>query len=61
MISAAFVTECSEVVFVKTIATERDKKSSIFQKNWKFVTVFTKAPPPVPYLKTSDCNCLKKL
>jgi hypothetical protein len=49
MLSGSFVTQCIQVVFVKAIATEKDKKSSTFQENWKFVTVFTKAPSPPLY------------
>jgi hypothetical protein len=57
----SILTRCIQFVCVKIIATEKDKKSSIFQENWKFVTVFTKASFPVSYLESSDSNCFKKL
>ena len=47
MLSAAFLIQYIKVVLVKTVATDKDKKSYTFQEYWKFVTVFTKASPPL--------------
>jgi hypothetical protein len=38
VLSAAFLVQRIQVVFVKTIAREEDKKCSTFRENWKFFT-----------------------
>jgi hypothetical protein len=42
-----------ERVLEKPVVADRVKKFCAFYGNGKFITLFTKAPPPVPVLRTS--------